>query len=152
MPRQTATTKHQALVDTTTLVARAAIGIIFVAHGWQKLADTDGTTQMFAGLGIPLPEIATIVAIVIELGGGIALVIGFALPVTGVLLAAMMASAYVFSHTGDPLVDGFELPLALGTSALALGFAGGGFAVDRLLPWGRRGANEDVTRHTPASV
>ncbi|MFC3994486.1 DoxX family protein [Nocardiopsis sediminis] len=137
------------LTDTVTLIARIAIGVIFIAHGWQKIqSGVAATGQGFASMGVPLPEIAGIVAIAIEFGGGIALVVGFALPVTGVLLAAQMVGAYVFGHFGTPLFvseGGFELVLALGTAALALGFTGGGFALDRFLPWGRSTAAAPAT-------
>ncbi|WP_067965263.1 DoxX family protein [Nocardiopsis trehalosi] len=139
------TTRAGALpADVALLVARIAIGVIFAAHGWQKITGgVDGTAQGFAAMGVPLPEVAAVVAMAVEFGGGIALAVGFGLPVTGVLLAGMMAGAYVFGHLGTPLFaseGGFELVLALGVSALALGFTGGAFSVDRVLPWGRRAA------------
>ncbi|MFC4565365.1 DoxX family protein [Nocardiopsis mangrovi] len=138
------------LADTVTLIARVAIGVIFIAHGWQKIqSGVAATGQGFASMGIPLPEIAAMFAIAVEFGGGIALVVGFALPVAGVLLAVQMAGAYVFAHFGTPLFvseGGYELVLALGTAALALGFTGGGYALDRLLPWGRPAAAPEAAR------
>ncbi|RCV54987.1 DoxX family protein [Marinitenerispora sediminis] len=139
MAGQTLTTKYR-LADTATLIARIAIGVIFIAHGWQKIGSgVDAVAGGFAALGIPLPQLAAIVAIVVEFGGGILLLVGFALPVTGTVLALQMLAAYGFAHFGTPLIGegGFELVLALAVSSLALGFTGGGFAVDRLLPWGR---------------
>ncbi|MFC7330528.1 DoxX family protein [Marinactinospora rubrisoli] len=140
MAGQTLTTKYR-LADSAALIARVAVGVIFMVHGWQKIATgVDGVAAGFAAMGIPLPEVAAIVAMAVEFGGGILLAVGFALPVTGVVLALQMAAAYYFAHLGGPLTGegGFELALALGATSLALGFAGGGFAVDRLLPWGRR--------------
>ncbi|GAB3212094.1 DoxX family protein [Marinactinospora thermotolerans] len=138
--------ERNTLADVALLIGRVAVGLVFAAHGWQKIATgPDGVAQMFAGMGIPLPEVAALVAILIEFAGGIALVVGFALPVVGVLLAAQMAAAYVFAHVGDPLLGGYELPLVLGAAGLALGFAGGSLTLDRLLPWGRK-------RHAPAGA
>ncbi|GAA3727224.1 DoxX family protein [Salinactinospora qingdaonensis] len=124
--------------NVATLIARIAVGAVFIAHGGQKLtAGIDGTAGGFAGMGVPLPQVSAVVAILVEVSGGIALLIGFALPVVGIVLAAQMAAAYLFAHLGTPLLGGYELVLVLGAAALALGFRGGDLAVDRLLPWGR---------------
>ncbi|MDS1270868.1 DoxX family protein [Lipingzhangella sp. LS1_29] len=131
------------IAEFTALLARIAVGVVFAAHGWQKIDDgVAGTAEFFGAVGVPAPEVAAVVAMVVEFGGGVALAVGFALPVTGTLLAAMMAGAYVFAHLGDPLYDpaggsSFELPLVLGATALALGFLGGRLTVDRFFPWGR---------------
>lgn len=137
------TTTTSRAADATALIARLAVGTVFAVHGWQKLSGgLTGATEMFAGMGVPLPQVAAVLAIVIEFGGGIALILGLLLPLTGIALAAQMAAAFSFVHAGQPLVsaDGgpsFELVLVLGAAALALGFNGGRFALDRLLPWGR---------------
>ncbi|WP_150241443.1 DoxX family protein [Nocardiopsis quinghaiensis] len=123
--------------DATTLLARVAVGLVFVSHGWPKATDPAGTAQGFAALGIPFPQFSALLGAFIEVGAGLALIVGFALPLAGLLLAFMMANAYYFTHLGDPLVGGFEFPLVLGATALALGFAGGRYSLDRLMPWGR---------------
>lgn len=132
--------------DVTALLARVVVGVVFVAHGWPKMSDLDGTAQGFASMGIPFPQFAALLGASIEVGAGLALIIGFALPLAGILLALMMAGAYYFAHVGDPLVGGFELLLVLGATALALGFAGGRLSLDRLMPWGR------PRRRTPEPV
>ncbi|GLU49422.1 DoxX family protein [Nocardiopsis ansamitocini] len=145
------TTRHTRAwaADITALVARVAVGLVFIAHGLQKLGGgVGGTAEMFAAMGIPLPQVAAVVAIVIEVGAGAALLIGLGLPVAGILLAAQMLGAFVFVHTSDPLLGGYELVLVLGAAALASGFNGGTLAVDRFLPWGRSAvrATEPVSR------
>lgn len=127
--------------DATALIARIAVGIVFIAHGWQKVSEMGmgGTAGMMESMGIPAPQAAALFAIVVELGGGVLLLVGLLQPVAGVLLALQMGGAILFVHAGNGLIGegGYELPLALGLSALALGFNGGRFALDRLLPWGR---------------
>ena len=123
--------------DATALLARIVVGVVFIAHGLPKLTDPSGTAQFFEAVGIPAPQFSALLGAAIEVGAGTALVVGFALPVAGLALAFMMGSAYFFVHVGDPLVGGFELPLVMGVTALALAFSGGRYAVDRLLPWGR---------------
>ena len=135
--------------DIAALLARIAVGVVFIAHGLPKAADLAGTAQGFGSMGIPFPQFAAFLAVAAEIGAGAALIVGFALPFAGVALALFMGGAYAFAHVGDPLVGGFELALVLGAAALALGFSGGRYSVDRLLPWGRvrkeQGAAEPVT-------
>ena len=135
--------------DITALIARVVVGVVFIAHGLPKATDLNGTAQGFAALGIPFPQFSALLAAAIEVGAGIALIVGFALPLAGLALAFMMGSAYYFVHVGDPLVGGFEFLLVLAVASLALGFSGGRYSVDRRLPWGRvrkwQGAAEPVT-------
>lgn len=138
------------LSDTAALLARIVIGVVFVAHGLPKAADLAGTAQGFEAMGVPVPQFAAFLAVAVEVGAGVALLVGFALPVAGVLLALMMGGAYLFAHVGDPLVGGFELAVVLGVAALALGFSGGRYSVDRLLPWGRVRQERRTTGSVPA--
>ncbi|TDQ47581.1 DoxX family protein [Actinorugispora endophytica] len=127
--------------DITALLARIVVGAVFIAHGLQKIGTgVDGVAQGFGSMGIPLPQVAAVTAMTVEIGGGLALIVGFALPAAGAALAAFMVGAYTFAHVGDALVGGYEVVLVLGASALALGFSGGSLAVDRFLPWGTRRA------------
>ena len=131
-------TPKNRISDLTALLARVVVGVVFIAHGLPKATDLQGTAAGFEAMGIPFPQLAALLGAGIEVGAGAALLIGFALPVAGVLLALMMGSAYFFAHVGDPLVGGFEMVLVLAVAALALGFSGGRFAVDSMMPWGRR--------------
>ena len=59
------------------LVGRILIAFIFVFSGFGKVAGFDGTVGYIASKGLPLPQLAAIAAIIVELGGGIALVLGW---------------------------------------------------------------------------
>ena len=110
--------------DLALLLTRIAIGVIFFAHGWQKLFTNtvDGTAQFFTQVGVPLPTVSAWAATLIELVGGAALILGLAVPVAGVLLAADMIGAYVFVHAGNGIFvseSGYELVLALGGTSVS---------------------------------
>jgi putative oxidoreductase len=128
------------------LLARVAVGLVFVAHGWQKLFTNgiDGTAAFFDQVGVPAASAAAWFAAVVELAGGAALVVGVAVPVAGLLLLVNMLGALVFVHAGAGLfVDqgGYELVLTLGAAALLLAVLGAGrYSVDHLLTGRRRTA------------
>jgi putative oxidoreductase len=135
--------------DLAVLVTRIAVGLVFFAHGWQKLFinGIDGTAAFFDQVGVPAASAAAWSAALVELAGGAALVLGLAVPVAGLLLLVDMIGAFVFVHAGAGLfVDqgGYELVLGLGAAALLLAVLGAGrFSVDHLLT-GRRRAVQPV--------
>ncbi|MER7500005.1 DoxX family protein [Nonomuraea pusilla] len=124
------------------LLARVAVGAVFLVHGYQKFATMGiaGTTQFFQSAGVPLPGVAAPVVAVLEVVGGLALILGAALPVAGALLALDMLGAVVFVHGQNGFAageGGYEFVLTLAAASLAVGFTGGGaLALDTLL--GRR--------------
>ena len=123
------------------LLARIGIGVIFLVHGLQKFTGgLGGTTAFFQQIGIPLPGVAAPAVAVIELVGGIALILGAALPIFGILLILDMLGAIYFVHGANGFaVDkgGYEFVLALIAGTLAVAFSGGGaLAVDGI--WQRR--------------
>ena len=104
--------------DLALLVTRIAVGLVFLAHGWQKLFTNgiDGTAAFFDQVGVPAASAAAWSAAVVELAGGAALVLGLAVPVAGLLLLVDMIGAFLFVHAGAGLFveqGGAELVLAL---------------------------------------
>jgi putative oxidoreductase len=135
--------------DLAVLVTRVAVGLVFLAHGWQKLSTNgiDGTTAFFDQVGVPAASAAAWFAAVVELAGGAALVLGLAVPVAGLLLVVDMIGAYAFVHAGAGLFveqGGYELVLVLGAAALLLAVNGAGrFSIDHLLVDRRRTAQRE---------
>ncbi|MEW2356499.1 DoxX family protein [Spirillospora sp. NPDC029432] len=139
--------RSRPLFDVAALLARLGAGVVFMAHGWQKIeAGITATGRSFDALGVPLPTGAAVYAAFVELLGGAALIAGLGLPVVGVLLFVDMAGAFVFVHAGEGLFlvdggtarNGYELVLVLGlTSLLFAAGAGGRLTLDRWLLAGR---------------
>ncbi|MGO2862015.1 MAG: DoxX family protein [Brevibacterium sp.] len=138
--------------DIITVIARIALGVIFIAHGWQKFNEwtVSGTTQSFAQMGVPLPDIAAPFATFVELIGGALLILGALTPLVGILLAANLIGALVIVHLVPvPFVDqgGWELVAALAAGALLLAAMGPGrFSVDRFLFKGKKGAKSQAQK------
>ncbi|GEM48504.1 DoxX family protein [Deinococcus cellulosilyticus] len=118
-------------------VLRVLIGIIFMAHGYQKFFEytIPGTTGAFGQMGVPLAGVIAPVVATLELVGGLALVTGFLTRITAGLLALNMLGAMVLVHLkgGFFAPNGIELPLSLMASTVALALGGAGaFALDGL--------------------
>lgn len=119
-------------------VLRIVLGIIFVAHGAQKLFQfgLSGTAGFMAQAGIPFATASAILVISAELLGGLALVAGLTTRLAGVPLAATMVVAMLVVHLpgGFFLPQGFEYTLALlaGLAALIVG-GGGAWALDNIV-------------------
>lgn len=123
--------------DVIALLARCAVGVVFLVHGWQKVeAGVNATAASFDAMGVPLAKAAAVYATFAELLGGAALIAGLGLPLIGALLFLDMAGAFAFVHYGGNLTgpQGSELVLVLAAAALLFAAgAGGRLTVDHAL-------------------
>ena len=118
---------------------RIVVGIIFLAHGWQKITTMGfhGTEGMFAKIGIPVPLVSAAVVILVEFLGGIALILGLATRWASLLLVVDMLGAIYFVHMRNGFFlthGGYEFALSLLAACVALALGGGGsLALDSLI-------------------
>lgn len=81
------------------LAGRILIALIFVLSGFGKIAGFEGTAAYIASKGLPLPQLAAIGAIIVELGGGILLIIGWkARWAAAAMLVFTAIAAFVFHN------------------------------------------------------
>src|SRR5215471_8700150 len=87
---------------------RIMVGVVFLAHGSQKLFafGIPGTAGFFAQAGLPMPMVSAVLAIAAEFLGGIALILGLFTRPAAAVLAFNMAVAVLAVH----LKGGFFLP------------------------------------------
>jgi putative oxidoreductase len=86
------------LQSTTVLVGRILLGLLFVLSGFAKISGFDGTAGYIASKGLPLPQLVAALTIVVELGGGLALMAGLYTRQAVVALAGFTLLAGVIFH------------------------------------------------------
>jgi putative oxidoreductase len=113
-------------------VLRVVVGIVYLAHGWQKLFGMGfhGVAGFFGGAGIPLPFVSAVIVTLVEFLGGIALIIGLFTRWAAALNGFDMIVAILVVHLKNGFLKpgGFEHPLTLLAACLALVWLGPGAA------------------------
>ena len=117
------------------LALRIPIGIIFVAHGAQKLFGAfggyglEGTGQFMASLGLTPGYLMALLAGSAEFFGGLALLVGVLVRPAAAALAVAMFVAIFSVHIDKGLFmanNGYEFALALLAASVSLLISGGG--------------------------
>lgn len=81
------------------LVARVLLALLFVLFGWSKLTGFSGTVSYMVTEGAPLPSVAAVIAVVMELVVGIAIALGFyTRPLAYLLFLYTLATAFIGHH------------------------------------------------------
>jgi putative oxidoreductase len=80
------------------LAARVLLALLFVPAGFSKIAGFAGTVGYIGSVGLPLPELGAVIAIVVELGLGLALLVGFQTRIAALVIAVFTVAAGVFFH------------------------------------------------------
>lgn len=123
---------------------RILVGLLFFAHGLDILTAGMGRTKVFfQAFNVPLPEVTTPLAGVVQAVAGLALILGVAADVAAWVLIALMVGAIYFVHgrfgfpniniTGENAdgsyrlgIPGFEFNVALIAGLLAVAIGGAG--------------------------
>ena len=112
------------------LVMRVAVGVIFLAHGYQKwTGGVDNVATFFASAGIPLAAFFAYLVVYLELFGGALLILGIFTHWLAKLFAIEMAVAFFFVHAGKGFFlsnGGYEFVLLLFAASVSLVITGGG--------------------------
>lgn len=80
------------------LAARVLLALLFVPAGFSKIAGFAGTAGYIGSMGLPLPELGAVIAIVVELGFGLALLVGFQTRIAALVIAVFTVAAGVIFH------------------------------------------------------
>ncbi len=117
------------------LAIRLTLGIVFMAHGADKLFGTFGgggleaTASQFEQLGLQPANVMAFMAGASELGGGLLVFLGLMTRLGALMIAGTMVVAILTVHGSNGLFardNGFEYPLIALGAALTLMLSGGG--------------------------
>jgi putative oxidoreductase len=134
--------------DTATTILRLVLGVIFFAHGAQKMLGWfggygfSGTMGFFTGV-MHIPALFAFLAITAEFFGGLGLIFGFLTRIAAFGIFSNMVVAIAMVHgqfgffmnwTGAQKGEGYEYHLlAIAVAAFLMIRGAGAFSVDRML-------------------
>ncbi len=138
-PMRIASPTATTATDVGLVVLRMTTGSIAAAHGAQKLFVTGigGVSVALEQIGVPFAAIAGPTVGLVELLGGVALIVGCWTRLAGASLALTMLGAIGFVHLAGGFFapTGFEFPLALlGAASTLAGVGAGRYSLDALRP------------------
>lgn len=120
-----------------TLSGRILISIIFLMAGINKIGNFSGTQQYMVAYGMPLTWLFAIGAIILEIGGGLSLLLGYMSKIGAIALFIFMIPTTLIFHTsfGDQMqVIHFMKNLAImGGLAYIAAYGGGELSLDSRL-------------------
>lgn len=118
----------------TSFIGRVLLSLIFIMSGLNKLGDHAGTVGYISSVGAPMPEIAYWVAVIVEVGFGLALLAGFQAKIAAAGLAVFTVAAAVLFHSN--FADQMQMIMFLknitivGGLLLVVAHGAGGFSID----------------------
>ena len=80
------------------LAARILLAALFLPAGLSKLFGFTGTVGYIASVGLPLPMVGAVLAVALELLGGLALIAGYQTRWAALLMALFTVAAGVLFH------------------------------------------------------
>ena len=90
----------QKLLPWAPLVARVLVGVPFLMAAFNKITNFTGTVAYAQSVGLPAPELAIMIAIVIEIMGGLSVLFGYRI-FWGAMLLAGFTVIVSFAFHGD---------------------------------------------------
>jgi putative oxidoreductase len=116
-------------------VLRIVTGFVFFMHGWQKVFTFGfgGISQGFGQMGVPVPGVTGPLVALVELLGGLALIIGLLTRLAAIGTSVVMIGAIFMVHlaAGFFLPNGYEFALTLLGVSIAIVLMGAGeYSVD----------------------
>lgn len=117
--------------DWALLILRVVLGVILIAHGYPKLRDLKGTSAWMGALGFRPGIVFALVAGILEVFGGLALIAGFLTQGIAVLVVLQFLVIIFKVNRAKGLKGGYELDLLIAATAALLATTGGGlFGLD----------------------
>ena len=80
------------------LVGRVLLSILFIFAGFGKLTAISATAGWFGSIGLPVPTVTAVVVGLVELLGGLAILVGYQTRIAAIVVALFTLGATVVAH------------------------------------------------------
>ena len=80
------------------LLGRVLIGAPFILSGLGKLMAHDATVGYISSVGLALPQLAWLIAMTVEMGGGALLLVGYRARLVALIVAVFTLATAIFFH------------------------------------------------------
>jgi putative oxidoreductase len=122
-------------------IGRILIGLPFAMSGLSKLAAYGPTTALISAVGLPFPPLAFAVAVVVEFGGGVLLMLGYRVRPTALVLAVFSMATAVSFHSNfadqNQMIHFLKNVMLTGGLLQIVAFGAGAMSVEQ---WRRKSA------------
>ncbi|WP_315837912.1 DoxX family protein [Bradyrhizobium prioriisuperbiae] len=123
-----------ALASYVPAIGRLLIAVIFLLSGAGKVFAPGGTQAYIAAAGLPLPVVAYLIAVIVEVGGGLLLVLGYQTrAAAAVLIVFTIATALGFHNNfaeQNQMIHFLKNIAIAGGLLQVVAFGAGGFSLD----------------------
>jgi putative oxidoreductase len=115
------------------LVGRVLLSLMYILAGYSKLTAIGATAGWFGSIGLPVPTVTAVVVGLLELAGGLAILVGFQTRIAALVLAAFTVAATLIAHMNFAdmtqflffqknfaIVGGFLILAAVGAGAYSI--------------------------------
>lgn len=115
-------------------LGRVLLSLIFIISGITKVMDPAGTIAYIESAHLPMPTLAYIVALIVELGLSLALLVGYQsqLAAAGIALFTFVTALMFHSNMADPVqvIMFLKNTTIIGGLLVVIAFGPGGYSVD----------------------
>jgi len=116
------------------LIGRVLLSVIFILSGFSKLAAPAMMIGYIGSVGLPLPQVALALAIIVEVGGGLALIAGYRTRTVAAVLAAFSVVTALAFHNAladqNQFIHFFKNIAMAGGLLQVVAFGAGRFSLD----------------------
>ncbi|MDL5602031.1 DoxX family protein [Pseudomonas sp. 91RF] len=116
------------------LIGRVLLSVIFILSGFSKLAAPAMMIGYIGSVGLPLPQVALALAIIVEIGGGLALIAGYRTRTVAAVLAAFSVFTALAFHNAladqNQFIHFFKNIAMAGGLLQVVAFGAGRFSLD----------------------
>ncbi|MBX8471865.1 DoxX family protein [Pseudomonas sp. RIT778] len=131
-------TAHQNRSDakqaSAALIGRVLLSVIFILSGFSKLAAPAMMIGYIGSVGLPLPHVALALAIIVEIGGGLALIAGYRTRTVAAVLALFSVFTALAFHSvladQNQFIHFFKNIAMAGGLLQVVAFGAGRFSLD----------------------